>query len=37
MTALGWPDAPVEIDAVIRDDIRDDIRCIVGAVRWRLA
>jgi hypothetical protein len=35
LAAIGWPAATVEIDDVIREDVRDDIDAVLGAVSWR--
>ena len=34
LAAIGWQAATVEIDDVVREDVRDDID-VVGAVSWR--
>lgn len=34
LATLGWPGAEVEVDEVVREDIRDDLMIALSAVRW---
>ena len=36
LSSAGWSDAIVELDDIVREGLRDDIRCVIDAVRWRL-
>jgi hypothetical protein len=37
LAAIGWADAIVEVDEVIREGVRDDISCLVHAIRWHFS
>jgi hypothetical protein len=37
LDAIGWQDAVVDLDEVVREGLRDDVSCLVRAVRWRLS